>query len=1210
MQTRRLPGEGLPLSTLRFLTSPLRLLSSAVWKIVQQRDVLNYGMLEEFVTSVTESVPELLSYRQRAQLVLGLRAKLILELCRSENSPDHAAIQPHLERIRIPAALLAQTLIRDVDVETSESNFLALVEILLNDPVERNIFFQEVFPVEYGAKFDSALQKLIWTFVTRLEEVLPVPTLEMTASMLTSAPAVMEECLEVLSHPQDLQDLLYHHKHLENVNFSCASPLPSSDHDCIFSCLSHPPLVRVVIGTEHRASDIELVSSFCEEVQAEPDVSMSTEKEEATVNKGENDVDVVEEGVGEGGSDVDVVEEGVGEGGSDVDVVEEGVGEGGNDVDVVEERVGEGGNDVDVVEERVGEGESLKQVEAEQQMETVRKAAETVASEEPVMAELEKDEPLRAGVVNREEASPADKGLTFKEDEIIVPTDKKMMDDKQEEGGAQLDLVENELMKDPQPSEQRDETVERHADTRSSPQDHADEEDLLQISTTSNISQPAVKLEKLDITGRPLPRSQLRKSTRARTRKLKLLWRKNRGPEIAWLEPEEQKKTSPKNVFSVVIPSTRGWGEMPPPVAFACSQCSFSDGQEQNLHNHLMQNHPEEHQRLLVAGVHGAEGPESPRPKACHRGPFRRCGGCGKRFQHLFDAKRHEQGCGVIQAPTNLNGERPEPQEHQPLKEDADDQEDFQDGKTCSLCGLCLTRASDMARHMRSHSVERPYECAQCDKTYRYPYNLKKHMDFCHGLADSEDPDPPSASDSPPEARANAEAERGWPAEALFSKVCPTCGKTFTRATDMRRHQKCHLSRRFACPKCSESFRYPFDLKQHQRDVCGESGGERSVEARSLKMHFTCDRCGKKFNQFTKLERHKLLHDQPRKPPKRLHKCAKCAEMFRTLYELGKHQRCHWGDDPLRCTQCGRRFSSTSHLTGHKQVHLLVCTLKCTMCEETCTELPSLRQHYAAAHQVKRAYPCSHCEKSFTELCSLVRHLRVHTGERPYRCSQCPKSFISPSKLLLHEKAHAGTAKRERQHLCHECGKCFYTSAELTRHEVCHREDRPHTCAHCGKSFKRLRSLTSHMESHSDERVGHPCSYCGKLFSKPGALVRHNRIHTGERPHACGECHKRFLTHSEVQKHMRYHTGERPFKCAHCRKSFTQSCYLTAHMRTHTGERPYACGFCERRFADNAHMKRHLLIHTGEKPYVCEQCGKAFNRKNLLNLHLKAHLSK
>lgn len=33
-------------------------------------------MLEEFVTMVTELVPELMSYSQRAQLVLGLRARV------------------------------------------------------------------------------------------------------------------------------------------------------------------------------------------------------------------------------------------------------------------------------------------------------------------------------------------------------------------------------------------------------------------------------------------------------------------------------------------------------------------------------------------------------------------------------------------------------------------------------------------------------------------------------------------------------------------------------------------------------------------------------------------------------------------------------------------------------------------------------------------------------------------------------------------------------------------------------------------------------------------------------------------------------------------------------------------------------------------------------------------------------------------------------
>lgn len=36
----------------------------------------HYGMLEEFVTMVTEVVPELMSYSQRAQLILGLRARV------------------------------------------------------------------------------------------------------------------------------------------------------------------------------------------------------------------------------------------------------------------------------------------------------------------------------------------------------------------------------------------------------------------------------------------------------------------------------------------------------------------------------------------------------------------------------------------------------------------------------------------------------------------------------------------------------------------------------------------------------------------------------------------------------------------------------------------------------------------------------------------------------------------------------------------------------------------------------------------------------------------------------------------------------------------------------------------------------------------------------------------------------------------------------
>ena len=47
-----------------------------MWQVTQRRNVMQYGKLEEFVTLVTEMVPELLSSRQRTQLILGLRARV------------------------------------------------------------------------------------------------------------------------------------------------------------------------------------------------------------------------------------------------------------------------------------------------------------------------------------------------------------------------------------------------------------------------------------------------------------------------------------------------------------------------------------------------------------------------------------------------------------------------------------------------------------------------------------------------------------------------------------------------------------------------------------------------------------------------------------------------------------------------------------------------------------------------------------------------------------------------------------------------------------------------------------------------------------------------------------------------------------------------------------------------------------------------------
>ncbi|XP_062374129.1 zinc finger protein 62 homolog [Sardina pilchardus] len=1204
-------------SVLRLLTSPLRLLCATIWQVVQERDVLNYGMLEEFVTLMTESAPELLSHRQRAQLILGLRAKVVLEVCRSESSADTETIQYHLERIRLPAALLAESSIRDADVETSESNFIALVDILLNDPIERDVFFQEVFPVEYGPKFDLALQRLIWIFVSRLEEVLCVPSIYEVASMLSLAPSVMEECFQALSHPQELLNSLNHHKnHADKQTKAILPEQPSADDDCIFSCLSHPPLVRVVLDPERKASEIELESSYCEEV--------SVECEEVSAPATEVDIeDVKSDEPMSAGSDA---EEGPGQSAESAERQRAGV-----------------------------------NVDGERHEGWVCEEAKDVPPKEMPTPPEEPEEP--------EEPSSSGKATSpsigfINEDGTVDYTERATVEDRPE--GSET-TEDGEGI--PRSAEARPEEPV-HGSSQAAPAHGARVIYLLR--------QPTVKLERIDISGKPLPPPLPRQSGRVRKKRLQLVWRKNRRPEIVWVDSQDEPDPTQKNVSSAMIPRTdkTGWNGKSPAVVYACSKCSFHDATEASLHQHLMKNHPDEFSRLLSAGIRQTTGSKplakqtsdasvqqkqsrkrDPVPKTCpvcsktftrgtdmrrhqksHVGePLHSCLGCGRCFLHLSYLKRHTAVCKeiipqphqeplpeqVVDKPgsTGPNEEStkvldnstevPQDSENAPQAAETSTsaeqpESESADPRWCPVCGVTLARASDMERHMRSHSVEKPYECTHCSKMYRYPYNLKKHVDLCHkglGLPENE---LAQNTDNGSEITLKVESGPVLSPGDLRSKICPTCGKTFTRATDMRRHHRCHAVHRFECSKCGKGFHYPFDLKKHEQNSCAEPTTQPQAVA-SAKKPIICGTCGKKFSFLTHFQRHMRAHRQANMPTKRWHKCAKCEEIFRTLYDLGKHSRRHWGDDPLRCTQCGRRFSHSSQLTSHKQIHSLVCTMKCTMCAEMYTDLGSFRLHYLQAHSVKGAYPCSHCEKSFTELCPLVRHVRTHTGERPYRCPQCPKSFATPTKLALHRRAHGERAPRERRHLCHQCGKCFYTLAELTRHEVVHREERPHACPHCAKAFKRPRSLTAHLESHmeSEVRVRHPCDYCSKSFMKAATLVRHHRIHTGERPHRCGECNKSFLTHSEVLKHMRFHTGERPFKCEQCGKGFTQSCYLTVHTRSHTGEKPYACKVCDKRFSDSAHRKRHTLIHTGEKPHVCENCGEAFNRKNLLNVHLK-----
>ncbi|KAM9323073.1 uncharacterized protein KZ484_021163 [Pholidichthys leucotaenia] len=283
-----LSGAPLPLSSLSLLVGPLRLLSAAMWHTIQHKVVAHYGKLEEFVSMVTDIVPELLSSQQKAQLVLGLRARLIMELCLPEAAADSEIVQPHLDRMEtlISARLsearrkqttpiadltLAMVNIHDEEMrllerqhdqrqesgvhaafatggrrvgatnpEVPHSEFVDLVKNLLKNPKEKEHFFQNNFTKEFSLSYDEELHSLMWLFLSRLEKFLPLQTFQQVASMLGDCSPFLEDSMELVCQVEDLKALLLYQKDLCQLDHDDSFV----DGSCIVSALKLPSVER------------------------------------------------------------------------------------------------------------------------------------------------------------------------------------------------------------------------------------------------------------------------------------------------------------------------------------------------------------------------------------------------------------------------------------------------------------------------------------------------------------------------------------------------------------------------------------------------------------------------------------------------------------------------------------------------------------------------------------------------------------------------------------------------------------------------------------------------------------------------------------------------------------------------------------------------------------------------------------------------------
>uniref|UniRef100_A0A3P8U4L0 C2H2-type domain-containing protein n=2 Tax=Amphiprion percula TaxID=161767 RepID=A0A3P8U4L0_AMPPE len=1010
-------GDSLPLASLRLLVPPLQLMTASMWQVLKKQDVMNYWKVAEFVSFVVDMVPELLMYKHRTQLNLGLRARYILELCRSEQLIKPEFILSYLDKI--PSSHRTLVDVKESEEEEVMLNFLELIQTLLKDPEERRDFFLEVFPAEYGIQFDSDLQTLFWEFLCRLAQLLPVPDLEQIVSWLGAECSVMEDCVQSVSEPTDLKNLLQHHKRLGHLEQHVP---PSSMGDSILSSLAAVPSSKMTKPVEE-SNQSDLVQGLSEDTHTvsfvdDVAVEIITVTDYAEVELGAStDIEVVMgENCFEGTDACSVVEDSLVVLPEEKTREEEAEEATQDKVQIVlkntcleaskdklvssQHKTPMGPHDCPDCEKKFKFASSLiahrvihtgerphrcsdcgrcfsfrQSLDRHKHTHKTRRKYDCVICGETfqsLSARTEhKQTHMEEGVYmcfqcNKKfnwEVALARHLKTHIDDDDNPDKPTESIEDGQEAVIAEDNFSEANV---PEPDCQAsaNDAGDQQPEGQSSDCPTAELQNnvisAVKVRTSGRKRRPTMKIQVINLQKR-MSTKKRKEMTRGNPPALKPL--PFNCAEHSYGSPMVSSKDGDESSAADVSPA-----------AFSCPKCSFHHTEEQQVQQHIDKVHSVEivDDKSSLQGLIDEEGHFScadceksfkfqsllKAHQRIHTGeqPFL-CSQCGRRFSFKQSLERHKQ--------THKSGRRYE----------------------CLICGEFFKSLAAQREHKSTHMENGEYLCSECGRAFVWKSALVRHLKT-HGV----------------------DADK-----AEHSYKCPRCDLGFSCASYLNRHLQTHREERVHTCNCGKSFAYRAALTAHQRihqkerphicTQCGKGflykGGLLShMKIHSEEMPFMCSFCGKSFKRERNMKKHECCHTR-----ENVFSCSQCDKSFVYKATLIRHELTHSGERPYLCSDCGKGFFSHAELLKHERFH--------------------------TGH---KPFQCPHCGKKFTQSCYLTIHLRYHTGVRPYSCTECDKSFLSANRLKRHQRTHSG----EKPYLCVECGKGFRQSYNLKMHQRTH----------------------------------------------------------------------------------------------------------------------------------------------------------------------------
>ena len=232
----------------------------------------------------------------------------------------------------------------------------------------------------------------------------------------------------------------------------------------------------------------------------------------------------------------------------------------------------------------------------------------------------------------------------------------------------------------------------------------------------------------------------------------------------------------------------------------------------------------------------------------------------------------------------------------------------------CDQCDFKTTTTSKLKTHLMVHLNERPFECPDCDKSFRNKVQLIEHSNIVH--------------------------------KSEQKHSCSECCVSFSTLSQLSKHQKAkHFKKTFQCQHCDSTFTSNSNLKDHISNihknrktrivchVCGLMQGvckcEKVESPKKTDDKASCPVCGKQMLA-RNLSSHLHYHKQSSLRP---FICQQCSQTFTHASSLKRHALLHTGEKQFKCQTCGKEFfqkvAYETHCKSHtkERLHCKGCNL-------------------------------------------------------------------------------------------------------------------------------------------------------------------------------------------------------------------------------------------------------------------------------------------